>query len=367
VYRERYDTSGTGPAKRIIDEVDMPPEIQDFLDASEENDYFQIAGAQFFKQGNPFTEFIPALAPSIFRKTNYIAALKAHESKFVRAERQDSFGQIRNYFYRGNAWGKTGAEADFPIRQIRAYDPQGDFSKPMLYHTGDPILRPDDYYYSPVWWGSRVWVGLANIIPQFHTSNLRNGYTIRYHIKIPKNYFDDGDWRSAPTEALKKEYEQSRRYRKQQFLKTLNEFLAGVEKTGRAIVTEYTVDAVKGAFPGIEIIPLNADLQDEALLKLKTASDTAVISSMQMHPTLASIETQGKLSSGTEIRNAYLMYVAIQTPVPRKILLKPLTVAQRVNGWDKTLKFGFRDMHLPELSSDKTGIAPLPANGKANG
>jgi hypothetical protein len=358
-YRERYQDNGKGETRRIVDEVQMPSAQEDFFDACRENRYFDIAGGQFFKHGNIFTEMIPAKAASIFGKEQYIASLKGHEAKFIRAERQNTEGVIENYYFRGNAWGKTGPDRDFPIKRIRTFNPKGDMNRPSLYHTGESLLKLDDYYYSPVWWGARQWISLANIIPQFHQANLRNGYTIRFHIRIPKNYFDDPEWRSGATSTQKVEYEKTRKQRKEAFLKTLNEFLTGVEQTGRAIVTEYVVDAVKGQFPGVEIIPIEVNLQDKALLDLFEKANQASMAAMQLHPTLSNIETAGKLSSGTEIRNAYLMYIGIQTAMPRRTILEPVYAAAKVNGWDRTLKYGFRDAELTKLSEDKSGMKSM--------
>ncbi len=147
---------------------------------------------------------------------------------------------------------------------------------------------------------------------------------------------------------------------KQELLDTINTWLAGNKNAGRSFHSSYRVHGPSGKeFGGIKITPIKYDMKDEALIRLFDKSNEANMSSQGVHPTLANIQTQGKLSSGSEIRNAFLMYVAIKTPVPRRILLKPLHQVRRMNGWNQKYPnikgFMFKDIEIQKLDVEKTG------------
>jgi hypothetical protein len=153
---------------------------------------------------------------------------------------------------------------------------------------------------------------------------------------------------------------------KETFLKTLNSFLAGEEQAGRALVTDYEINKQLGKeFPGIKVTALNPDLKDEALLKLFDKSNEANMSGSGVHPTLAAIQTQGKLSSGSEILNAFNMYVAIKTPVARELILESINLVHKANAWGEGLVWGFRDIQLKTQDQAPNGAAPADPNAAA--
>ena len=116
----------------------------------------------------------------------------------------------------------------------------------------------------------------------------------------------------------------------------------------------------------MEIIPLKIDLHDEALLKVEEAGRKAVMSSVQIHPTLANIETAGKLSSGSEMQNAALMQRVIHKPLAQQIALEPVYIVAALNAWNtkyaragRRPRFGFADEEIVVRSEDKTGQKPV--------
>jgi hypothetical protein len=221
-------------------------------------------------------------------------------------------------------------------------------------------ILTDDYYFIPVWLGSKVWIELANIIPIFHKYNLENGYTIRWHIEMPKDYFTDKSLNmvvNSLTEAT--EYRKAEDAKRQKFMDKINKFLSGVKNTGRAIFTEYEINLALGKdYPGIKITPLDVDLKDEALLKLQVVADTVVTSSQGIHPTLANIDSGGTRAGGTEILRAYQLFQMAKTYVLRDTVLRYWTWVNQVNGVSKNIKWMFRDQVLTELSQNKQGTQP---------
>lgn len=340
-FREEF-TDG----ERQIVEVPMPDVIKTWMEQSNYLDQLAAAARELILHANVFTEFISDRGG----KVHHITTQRCVE---IRAEEKTPQNRILNYWWSAG-WGVTQKE-DYQkaIRAIPAYDPDKKQKKFML-HTFDDTCRTDNYYYCPAWWGGWQWIDLANSIPQFHRSNIQHGYAIRYHIEIPTDYFADNEINNLTAENIQDKLD-VQAAKKKEFIDKLNEFLAGAKNAGRTVVTEYLTEMGK-EFAGIKITPLSADLKDEALIKLFEASNQANISAQAIHPVLAAIETQGKLSSGNEIRNAATMYLAIKAPGPRRILLKPLELVGKINGWPKDIKVGFRDIQLTTLDESKTGI-----------
>lgn len=346
-YQERFEGG-----KRVVEEVDWPAAARAWFEELPNKNGGQDIDAYFLKacrnlifHSNTFTEAVRTLG-------GQIDSIEALECRHVRPEKMTNLGEVLNWYWSGN-WKEYRKEEFTPMR-IQAY--RGEIAKQTRFvvHCMDDLLS-DDYLGIPTWWGGRAWIECANAIPVFHINNLRNGYTIRWHIEIPKDYFWDY---SAPaqTQAQKDALMAKETTARTAFLARLNEFLAGYEQAGRAIVTDYELNKAAGKdFPGIKITPLNVDLKDKALLDLFEKSNDANISGQGVHPTLAAIQTQGKLSSGSEIRNAFAMYVAIKTPVKRSILLKPINLVHRVNRWGDNLKWGFRDIEITKLDENPAG------------
>lgn len=346
-YRERI-VEANGEQKIMKDPIETPPEMQDFFDKIDVLSYLRKSCKNLFMHGNTFTEYTSLAGGKV-------EMMKAHEARHVRAEEQDDNGDIKNYYICGK-WHKP-TESGTVIYQVPAYQPESEFQSKFIYHTGDDLLS-DDYYFIPRWWGGKDWIFLSNRVPVFHNRNLDNGYIIRWHIEVPKDYFRDYTAAQQTPDDIttsKKREDDARKL----FIRKLNQFLAAEEGAGRAVITEYEINKQLGKdFPGIKITALKVDIQDKALLDLFEKSNDANISGQGVPPALASIQTPGKLGSGSETRNSFLLYLIVKTPVPREILLKPLYIAGKKNGWDPTVKIGFRDIEITVLSEDKTGKQP---------
>ena len=376
MFYERWEKDAKGRTKRIIDEEMMPPEIEDFFLESDENRYFQTAAGQLVKNGNPITEFLPTTSAAISKQV--ISALRAHEAKFWRKEEIDPDGTIQNAFFKGDAWARNGTSngrsKGFPIKSVQMWQGESDtdLEKPFIYWTGDSMFCPDDYYYSPIFLGALPWGGLMNVIPLFHDNRLKHGYFTPLHIRIRKGMFlDKRGYEQAIGDAAKKKFLDAETEARTKWLKDANNVLTGYQNSGRVIWSEEEVlSGLQKQFPDVEFIPIKQDLYDEAYDTLNEAAIKAVISSVQMHPTLANVQTEGKLSSGSEMQHALDAQRIIHTPLPRQTLLEPVYIAARLNGWNKAYAqegrrpcFGFMDEEMVVKSEDKSGVKPTDPNG----
>lgn len=354
-YTKRREKQADGTMKTFQDEVDIPAEAQEFFDRVDIDAFMGAAGGELMKHSLYIPEFVRDKGGRIFN-------MSVQECKYMRAGRKDRLGNISRWYWSG-FWGKTQTgnslirKEDRIVREMPIYAgeeaKQGRFIQPQ----GDYLFN-DGYYPIPTWWGGWEWVELANCIPQFHKANLQNGYNIRWHIEMPADYFLDYEaYNACATEEDKAKVLATAQEKEQAFMDDVNQFLAGLANAGRALFTKYELDKAIGKdYPGIKITALNYDMKDKALLDLFDKSNTAGISAQGLHPTLAGIETQGKLASGTEIRNAFLMWLIINSYQPRRKMYKPVELVKKVNGWPAEVFYAIRDFEMTALSEDKSGM-----------
>lgn len=338
--------------KEVREYVETPADIQAFFDLVNIDRYLLKACKNLLIHGNVWTEYIR-------NKGKEIIDMQCLESRHMRAEKHNSKGDVANYYWCG-MWHKI-TDKDASLVKMPAFN-KVEKQRKFVLHTGDDLLY-DDYYYSPTWWASSNWALLANSIPEFHLSNILNGYLIRYHIQIPKGHFYDFSAKGQSGQG-QEDGKTKAAAAKKEFKDRMDEFLMGARNAGKAVITEYDVEKHLGKeFSGIKITPIPVDLKDEALLKLFDAATKAITASQGLHPTLANVDTAGKLSSGSEMRNAYLVYVKTKTPVTRRILLEAINLVHRENGWDAGLHWDFRDIEITNLDQEKSGtLDPVQAD-----
>jgi hypothetical protein len=349
-YKEEIDEKGEEKIVRVA----MPAAAKAFFDANDIDDYLATQARNLMFHAAMPSEFVRD-------KKGDIKKMNALHCRHVRLGEQDQRGKVREMYWKG-LWGKKREGSnrntvDQPAQRLPLY--LADKKQPKFgLWVVDDLLCNDEYYPIPFWWGSEEWIKLANQIPLFHLANLEHGFSMRWHIEVPKNYFLNAKAAETVTDpAEKKKFTDAATAKKREFLTKLNETLQGLSNAGKTVVTEYDVNVSVGKeYPGIKITPMTYDMKDDALIKLFDASNAANMSAQGVHPTLANIQTQGKLSSGSEIRNAFLMYLAINTPLPRRLLLKAINIVKRENGWKDDIHFGFKDMLLTNLDEDKSGV-----------
>lgn len=335
--------------KEIKEYVETPADIAAFLKKVNIRKVLRKIVKNLYHHGNYFVEFIR-------NKGGEIISLRVLECRHMRAVEQDNNGVIPGYYWCGK-WHKP-RDKDVELKYIPAYDPEAKKKQPkFVYHSGDDLIY-DDYYYGPTWWGDQVvkMIQVANIIPEFHLSNINNGYSIRFWIEIPKNYFA-GSTSRAQTPEEQKKAANAEKAAKTEFKKNIDAFLAGAANAGKAVFTEYDiVQSLGKEFPGIKIHTLDYDLKGDELLKLYAAALQTLTASQGIHPTLANVDTAGKLSSGSEMRNAHLVFLKTKTPEPRAIVLEFLDIVYEENGWDTSLECEFRDVEITKLDENKAGF-----------
>lgn len=350
-YVETIDEE-TGEVKHKF--VKIPQEIEEWMWQCDFDNKYLVEGAnQLFMHANIPTAM---MTDKLGSKINKIMSYKCRDMRAV----MKPFGKpIESYLFGNFSKSRQTSEPRtyIPIPVYRD-GVKGEF----MYWVSDSLIH-DGYYAHPVWWGGKEWIELSNSIPKFHIANIRNGYTIRYHIEIPRDTFLNKqkylDAESQSDQSAISQCLSDADNKKKQFLDDMNRWLSGEDNAGRAIYTFFDTTEEGKKIDGVIITPLTVDLKDESLLKLYEKSNQANISAIGIHPTLASIETAGKLSSGSEFRSALDFYVKVKAPIYRRLLLRPWEFVWKFNKWDQKypeMKWKFADTTLARLDEEKSGV-----------
>ncbi|MEL6835246.1 MAG: hypothetical protein AAFP77_19760 [Bacteroidota bacterium] len=358
-YKEHFEKG-----KRIVEEVKMDADFSDWLEEQEElhGGPTELAD-DLLKHGNFF--------PQCIRDSDgKIKTIKPHMARCVRARKQNNQGIVPSYFLHGQ-WGSISKLSDKQrlsevksLIEIDAYNPAAKKPQPNFIMHGADRLLGGPYYFEPHYTGSEMWMKVANAIPVFHFSNLENGFNIRYLIKVPEDYFMRSLAQSKRED--KDNLHQHIRAAKQSFKERVNKFLAGMRNAGRGlIVTKHFYKHLQKEWPELEIVPLEVDLKDEAMLKLYESSNQASTSAHGIPPVLAGLATGAKMTSGNEIRNLYNFWQITATPQPRKIISRPYRLAWLSWNKPRDIKLGFRNIELTTTDKNPSGHSEPQINPDA--
>lgn len=217
----------------------------------------------------------------------------------------------------------------------------------------------------PAYHGARKWMQRSNVAPDILKAQTDNGMNIKWHIISPQSYWDRK--REVLQEQCKQKgvlfKEEMLESLKDEVLRGLSNVLSGLQNVGKffhseAVQTELGVG--KTEVMKWEIIPVDMKVKDftDTQIKISEHSQSATTSSMGLHPSLANILVDGKMSSGSEMLYAFKLFLATETKIIEKKALEPLNLMKRLYFPKVEGKFGFyHDIVKREedlTSSDRT-------------
>jgi hypothetical protein len=341
----------------VILESELDPKIRTFF---VRNDYPKqlllaagdlVLNAQFTPQYTRQTSHVVANSPEIYE-------VATQRALYIRSGETTTTGEAANWYLNGS-WGSKGFNAEDTV-VIPYHDPkisQNTFIK----RFGDPFLT-DNAYYLPTWEGSRWWIELANLIPQYHIANLKKGWFPRWHIEIPDGFFDDPKL-FPDIEALDEKgfaaYEAFIEGGRLAFQTEMKGALGGYENASGVIITDYQLNELKSKLPiGVTITALKAEIHHEAYVALFDASNIAIISAQGMSPEIAGVQTAHALA-GANYREALQLYQILQLPVQQNMLLDAFFRLPTIwNGWThggKPIEWAIENVSLLTQDTSKTG------------
>ena len=262
-----------------------------------------------------------------------------------RREWPDKLGKTRNIFVADWRNGEPDVVARYPV-----FDPLKGLAQSTSIHY-ESFYQPGRNaldYNRPVFHGARKWIQRSNVAPDILKAQTDNGLNIKWHIISPQSYWD------KKREILQKNCEQSGKTFNEKMLEDLKDkilqglakVLSGIENTGKFFHSEAVqqelgigrVDIMKW-----ELIPIDMKVKDftDAQIAISKRADGAITSGAGLHPSLANIIVDGKLSSGSEALYAYKLFIATETPIVSMKALKALNMWKQMKFPAEVGKFGF--------------------------
>ena len=104
---------------------------------------------------------------------------------------------------------------------------------------------------------------------------------------------------------------------------------------------------------------LKRDLHGEEFTKTLDQMTGAIVSAVGLHPALAGIIMQGKMSNSTEILRALQLCLLIEAPQYREMLLGFQELFKAEGLIQENQCFDFLDKTMVALSGDPTGVADV--------
>lgn len=316
-------------------------EVEDFLNANGMGDedstkLFEFATDLHWYE-NMFAEFIFNQGKTKIVKLNQL------EAYYTRSGKRNELGMVDNVYF-----------GDFYNTKLKEFTPipvltEESIKTSGVYKYAMHVKKPTTgflYYPPAVWHSTEMWMKVSNAIPIFKASGMANDMRIKYHVKVPNNYFES----QYPQDIEKQQQAENA------FFDQLDEFLVGEQNTLKSFATFFPIDPITGKeLAGVQIVVIEDKVNYEAHLTDDERATSAICSGHNINPTLANILINNQLSSGSEIRNAFQIYVSLNTYSFRQLLLKPLYTIKKINNWDSKIKFGFRDIKLETLDVNPTG------------
>lgn len=236
-------------------------------------------------------------------------------------------------------------------KEIAARLKGGDGLKSAILPVNYPSVNKT-YYQVPTWDGARLsgWVEIASKIPSLIKTLYAKAFTIKYHIEIPKTFFED----KYGVEVWKGMDSAKKAKAKKDLLEEMDKFLTGSENAFKSFVTFFNVSTVdKSEYGRIKITPIEDKTNLDKEMITQSQADSQIIIAMGGTPTMSGagkIGTGQQRSGGSDLVENYLIHNA-GLNLERQVFLEPLYLMRDFNGWDPEIIFRVRDTVVNNISA----------------
>lgn len=323
------EVTGLDKFKRVVE-----PEVDEWLEKIAVERYLLSVAHDYYALKNAFAE----LSVSVGGR---IENISCKDATMCRLSKQDANGKINTVYVNAN-W-DNGGTAENSIKVI-AINP--DFDIPSQIQPGRNHIIPlrqqrrGRVYYDKAEWEALIeagWLDLATMIPQYKKKLMENQLSIKYHVQVPDYWwkwkFKDWDSMDAKTQKEKKQEEVS----------NFVEFMKGTKNAGNVFFTAFKYDErINKEFPGWKINILEMPKGGE-YLEDSQETDFHITRAFGVDPTIVGIGPgKGHQSgSGSDKRVASNHYNQL-TAADHDIMLSPINIAARINGFNKYAEAGKR-------------------------
>jgi hypothetical protein len=326
--------------------IKSDPETQKIYQWLEDSDYSKLTRAKALDYcfcGRYFIKIILELDGSV--KLERVDVFHCRPAKMDPAD-----SEIKSYIINGN----------FGTSYYRRVDdvelPAFDKKNPTKYAVSILDVKEDlpGQVYNPFseWWGTEAWADVANEIPKFHKSGLKNGYNVKYHISIPDDYFSKEEYEPGEDEKTLRE----------RVLNEMGDALSGVENADKTLVTYHKVlGEGRYAESGVKITALKNEMSDDAYTKLFETANKVSASGHGVSPVLAGVDTGGKLGgSGKELEASANYHQGFLTSSDRALMFEDIMQVKKILGWSSDKFFKFENIELYNYDVTPTAASTNP-------
>ena len=331
-YREVPDAAGGDPKRVPVTD----PQVVEFIRLNKINLIWpdMIMGLEVFANG--WIEFI------VNKAGDRINRVFVKDPAYCRLAKMDDSARIPAMYYSAQ-WEKSPSFDNLIVRKLPLFDaekyngityPDGQFAMHIHYRSFNK-----SFYHVPLWNAVRTnkWMYIANLVPTLKAAIMKNQMTIKYHIQIPNNYFQE----RYPSPDYTKEQVEAKRL---EVLTEMDSFLANVENSGKAFISWSFYSKVKQDFlTGWKIEVIQNKLDNTAYLPDSQAANSEILFAIGVDPCLIGAGNPGEAigaGSGSDKREAYWMLNA-DMGTDRSVSLSPLYFIRDFNKWDPTIQFDY--------------------------
>ncbi len=332
------------------------PEVNDWMERNRiQTEWFPAQCADYCLPFNAFSEMILSNDRQRITGMYHISAEHARLSKANAANQVDWLLYSYHFPY-GTAQADTNRQA---IPLYKWYDHQRFLNnligRKFAWHTRFPT--PGMIYYArPFWLGlfkDGGWLDISGNVPKIVDAMQKNQVALKYVINIPETFFEirHPDWSNYTAEKRSELIGRK--------VKDINDYLAGVDNTGKSLITLFKESPISGAASGkIEIVAVDDKLKTGAWVPDSTAADAQIVQGFGIDPSQIGLTQEGGkmgAGSGSDKREAYNLMITLNTPDQRRIL-EPLNWISRFNGWGVT--FMVDHTHHTTTNQQESGLKP---------
>lgn len=291
-----------------------------------------------------FTKLLRNKEGRINGGTGAVAMMEHVPAVECRRQWPDSKGRVANIFVAD--WRNTSPDV---IERFPVFDPVKGMTQQaaMVWTSFYQFGRGKFDELVPGFYGARKWMQRSNVAPDILKAQTDNGLHIKWHIISPQSYWE------TKRESLGQQCKQKGEEYKEEMLETLKDdiltglarVLSGVDNVGKFFHSEAVRQELgigKVEIMKWEIIPIDMKVKEftDAQIDISNRADSAITSSMGLHPSLSNIIINGKLASGSEMLYAYKLFLATETKVIEKKALEVMNMVKKLYFPSVPGKFG---------------------------
>lgn len=209
------------------------------------------------------------------------------------------------------------------------------------------------YYSHPYWWSvfDSGWEEFNNSIIKFKKSLIRNEVVPRHIIYVKEGFYEKlYKDKGATTDEAKKTV-------RTEFMKNLDNFLAGEENAGTSIVSRFDYNQMKGGeMKDILIEDVDVKKKGGDYIEDSEESSNVLCYGMRVHSSiLGNSPGKSKTINGTEARELFTIQQALSKYV-QQLAVQPLYIAKAMNGWDADIEFAIANLQLTVLDANSGAV-----------